>query len=259
MAVIWQKQQQVDGKVVNYEVRSHGRTRRLYTNGVFHSQFSPARPVAGSVWDLLLLPSFMLPLGEIKRVLVLGVGGGAVLKQLEYFHQPECIVGVELNPVHLQVAKRFFGVQGQCFELIEADAIQWLKNYRGEKFDLIIDDLFGENEGEPARAIDVDESWSTLLLKHLSPSGALIINFDSPKVMKRTELLKQKKLVRSGKLKSAWCFSTPLYENNIACFSRLSQTRSEFRGQLKCFNELDESKASCHLNYRLHALKLPSE
>ena len=52
MALLWERR--VEGTL--YQVRSAGRTRRLYTNGVFHSQYNPVRPVTGSVWDLLLLP-----------------------------------------------------------------------------------------------------------------------------------------------------------------------------------------------------------
>ena len=101
MALLWHKQ---DGNT-RYEVRSAGNTRRLYTNGVFHSQYNSTQPVTGSVWDLLLLPAFFLPASSLKRVLVLGVGGGAVIRQLNHFLQPEQIVGVELNPVHLEVAR----------------------------------------------------------------------------------------------------------------------------------------------------------
>ena len=72
MALLWSEQ---DGDS-RYEVRSAGNTRRLYTNGVFHSQYNPNNPVTGSVWDLLLLPAFFLPPGRPRRVLVLGVGGG---------------------------------------------------------------------------------------------------------------------------------------------------------------------------------------
>ncbi|HHH44614.1 MAG TPA: class I SAM-dependent methyltransferase, partial [Gammaproteobacteria bacterium] len=93
MSLVWQKQ--ADG--VDYQVRRAGRTLRLYTNGVFHSQYNPARPVTGSVWDLLLVPAFFYPPAELQRILVLGVGGGAVIQNLRRFVQPQQIVGVELN------------------------------------------------------------------------------------------------------------------------------------------------------------------
>jgi spermidine synthase len=78
VSLLWERR--IGGTL--YQVRNAGRTRRLYTNGVFHSQYNPARPVTGSVWDLLLLPAFFYAPGELRRVLVLGVGGGAVIQQM---------------------------------------------------------------------------------------------------------------------------------------------------------------------------------
>jgi len=45
MAIIWQKN--IDG--TKYEVRAAGKTRRLYTNGVCHSEFNPDKLVTGSI------------------------------------------------------------------------------------------------------------------------------------------------------------------------------------------------------------------
>lgn len=260
MAIVWQhREKQADGAENLYEVRSAGRTRRLYSNGVFHSQYNPGQPVAGSVWDLLLLPAFMQQLGSVQRVLVLGVGGGAVIKQLQYFLKPEQILGVELNPIHIKVAERFFGVVGSGLELIEGDAVAWLQAYQGPKFNLIIDDLFGELDGQPARAVAADDAWCRVLLKHLEVDGALVMNFDEAQGLSRCGYLDKanRVLKRQAYWRRGWCFSTPLYSNAVACFSRQSLERKEFRQQLQGFSELDERLKSCKLNYALRSLRLP--
>jgi len=260
MALIWlHRERQGDGSECLYQVRTAGRTRRLYSNGVFHSQYNPSRPVAGSVWDLLLLPAFMQRLGSVKRVLVLGVGGGAVIKQLQYFLDIKQVVGVELNPVHLEVAERFFDVTGPGLELIESDAVAWLKAYRGPKFDLIIDDLFGEIDGQPARAVAADERWCRQLLKHLAADGALVMNFDEVSGLNQCAFLDKSNsgLKQQAGWRRGWCLSTPLYTNAVACFSRQSLERAEFRRQLQGFPELDERLKGCKLNYKLRALRLP--
>ncbi|HET8705303.1 MAG TPA: hypothetical protein VFM46_03285, partial [Pseudomonadales bacterium] len=94
-----------------YEVRSAGKTRRLYTDGVFHSQYHPQHVMTGSVWDLLFLPSQFYAPGELKRVLVLGVGGGAAIHMLNHFAAPKQIVGVELSKIHLKLAKDYFDLR----------------------------------------------------------------------------------------------------------------------------------------------------
>jgi len=61
-------------------VRSAGYSLRLYTDGVFHTQYNPGNPLTGHIWDLLMLPAFFYEPDTIKRVLVLGVGGVASIQ-----------------------------------------------------------------------------------------------------------------------------------------------------------------------------------
>ena len=62
MAILWSRQ--IAG--VNYQVRTAGQTRRLYTDGVFHSQYHPGRMYTGGVWDLLMMPALFYGSGHIK-------------------------------------------------------------------------------------------------------------------------------------------------------------------------------------------------
>lgn len=78
MAVVWEQEQ--DG--VLYQVRNHGASLRLYANGIQHSEFHPERLVTGSVWDLLWLPALLQPPESVRRVLVLGLGGGSLIPPL---------------------------------------------------------------------------------------------------------------------------------------------------------------------------------
>ena len=75
MAVIWERRE--DG--VLYQVRRQGARMRLFANGVQHSEFHPKRLVTGSVWDLLWLPALLGDPARLRRVLILGLGGGILL------------------------------------------------------------------------------------------------------------------------------------------------------------------------------------
>lgn len=214
MAIVWQ--QTIDGTC--YEVRSAGQTRRLYTDGVFHSQYHPARNLAGGIWDLLWLPALFNSHDRIRRVLVLGVGGGTVINQLLRHVQPEEIIGVELNHVHLQVARRFFGVSKKVATLVQADAVQWMKNYSGPPFDMIIDDLFGEENGEPVRAVTANSAWCRLLLRHLDPAGMLVMNFIGVGELGESACLAIPGIAQ--RFRSVYRLSLPGYENAIGVFAR---------------------------------------
>lgn len=247
MAILWYKQ---DGDT-RYEVRSAGNTRRLYTNGVFHSQYNPKKPVTGSVWDLLMLPAFFRP-RQVRRVLVLGVGGGAVIRQFNHFLQPVQIVGVELNPVHLEIAEEIFEVGAPNVTLHLADALWWVKQYRGEPFDFIIDDLFSDNEGDPQRAVVADSGWFRQLLKILAPEGALVTNFGSPGELRACAWFADERI--RNQFPSAFQLTTPLYENAIGAFLRSQADSAVLRKELAAIPELDAARKSCRLNYRIRRL-----
>lgn len=248
VAILWSRQ---EGET-RYEVRSAGNSRRLYTNGVFHSQYNPSSPVTGNVWDLLMLPAFFHP-EAVRRVLVLGVGGGAVIRQLNHFLRPAQIVGVELNPVHLEVAREFFDVEEENVELHQADALLWVRQYRGAKFDLIIDDIFSDEGGDPQRAVAVDAPWMRLLLKRLTPQGTLVVNFGSPAELKGCAWFSDASL--QGRFPAAFSFTTPLYENAIGAFLRRPAESGELRQHLGRWPELDSAKKRCRLNYGIRRLK----
>ena len=171
----------IDG--VTYEVRSAGNTRRLYTNGAFHTQFNPQHLFTSGVWDLLSLPSLCLPT-QPKKVLVLGVAGGAVIHQLCKMHSLEKIVGIELDSTHVQLATDYFQLDYSELELVHADARQWLESCSNE-FDYIVDDIFIHAEGDPERPYTAGLSWFSMLTQHLTINGALIQNHIDNRQSKR--------------------------------------------------------------------------
>ena len=226
MAVIWQKT--VNGK--RYEVRAAGQTQRLYTDGVFHSQYNPHKTLTGNVWDLLSLPSFFLDPEQIRRVLVLGVGGGAVMHQLASWFPGADLTGIELDKTHLSIARRFFHLRGKHINLIQQDAIDWIKRYRGLPFDLVIDDLFAEQEGEPVRVIAASKSWLNHLSRIMTADAALIMNFTEAKDLR--EALARIQPGANLKFKMAYRFMTPLYENQIGVFLRRPCKKNAWRKRL---------------------------
>ena len=250
MSILWER----DVGATNYQVRRAGNSLRLYTNGVFHSQYNPRQPVTGSVWDLLFLPAFFYPLGGIRRILVLGVGGGAVIQHLRRFIQPDSVVGVELNATHLYLAKRFFGVRGHDVELVKADAVDWVGQYRGPQFDMVIDDLFGHRGGETQRSVCVDRAWVASLTGCLSRDGMIVCNFAS-----RLELMASAYLGHSAQRKkfcSAFYLSTAQNYNAVGVFLRRPATTRQLRDRLKRIPQLDPRRPSSRLNYSIRTLSI---
>ena len=249
MALLWRKQTSDS----TYEIRTAGNSLRLYTNGVFHTQYNPEQKLTGHVWDLLMLPAFFYSSGDIKRVLVLGVGGGAVMNMLKMFVQPEVMVGVELDSVHVSLAKRFFNVKGKGIELHRADALDWLQAYKGEKFDLIIDDLFGEIDGEPQRAIKANSKWFKLMLKNLSFDGCIVGNFIDINDLKKSAPFKS--LALQNKFVSIFQLTSKFNENFVGVFVRKNVNSRELRQRLIATPGLNPRLKTSRLRYKIKQLK----
>lgn len=250
MAILWSLQD----KDTLYEVRQAGQSLRLYTNGVLHSQYNPRRSVTGSVWDCLSLPALFYPAGTIQRVLVLGVGGGAVLHQLAEWVNPALIIGIELNPHHLYVSKKFFGLERHNVVLYEADAKHWLEHYDGPPFDLIIDDLYGEFQGEPVRAIELQSEWCELLLRHVAVDGALVVNTISWQELKKSALVADSKLTQAIKIAFRLC--TPTCDNAVGFFSKSKLKKSTFQKRLESIPELARADQNGTLRYQMRRYEL---
>lgn len=244
MAIIWQKQT----KDTCYEVRSAGRSRRLYSNGVFHSQYHPDRPYCGGIWDLLVIPAFFRPPGRIRRVLLLGVGGGSAIHLLRRFVEPVEIIGIELSKTHLQVARQFFGIKKHMATLHHADAVQWLQEYDGPPFDYIIDDLFG-NEDDVERAVPADLPWCNTLLRNLNKNGTLVMNFIGVKALKQSACVAEPSIARN--FKTSFQLTLPAYENVIGVFVGTPSSNKILRENLKSVPDFNQA----NLEFKIRTLQ----
>ena len=250
MAVIWQKQ--VGEK--RYEVRKAGQSTRLYTDGVFHSQYNPDRPITRGIWDLLMLPAFFYPQGTIKRVLVLGAGGGAVIHLLHRYVKPDHITAIDMDATHISIAKRFFGIKKHMATLIEADAVEWLKDYKGLAFDMIIDDLFAENEGEGVRAVPLTRSWFALLNRNLNKNGLLVANLFSAKELRDSAYCSDQGV--AAWFCSAFTLHLPLFHNIVATFLKKESNASFIRREVRAVTGLNATVGQNQLQFSLRNITL---
>lgn len=212
MAVLWRHRQ---GGVV-YEVRRAGNSLRLYTNGVLHSQLNARRGYSGGVWDLLALPALFRPAGSMRRVLLLGVGGGGTIAALRRYAAPEQIIGVDIDRVHLSVAEDFFAIGGPDLQLVHDDAVSWVARYRGPPFDLIIEDLCGARSGGAARSVPADADWFNRLGDRLGKLGILVMNFLGLDDLRASAYLRDDE-VAAG-YACAYQLTTSCYANRVAAF-----------------------------------------
>ena len=245
MAIIWQKKVKQDF----YQVSKAGNSVRLYSNGVFHSQYNPTHLLSHSIWDMLLLPAFFLPANSVKRILLMGVGGGTVIKLLHRYLQPVDITGVEINPVHLQVARKFFKVNQNEADLICADAIQWIKQYKGPKFDVIIDDMFGHAGGDINRAVVLDKSWFNILNRNLNPDGVVVINTTERNTLRDSAFFHDSHTRKQ--FNSMYTLRHPRYDNIVGAFFKQTVSKQNLNKTLMMLGNKKLQNAVFKMDYCL--------
>ena len=107
--------------------------------------------VTGSIWDLLWLGLYFDARPEPSRVLLLGLGAGTVVLQLQVLFPSARFTAIEQDPIHIEVARTHFGVDKARTQIHCQDAVEFVARYRGPRFDLVIGALFIGNAGITSR------------------------------------------------------------------------------------------------------------
>jgi spermidine synthase len=88
----------------------------------------------------------LLPNERPRRTLLLGLGGGTVVRLLQrrFPGEPLAVTGVDDDPRVLMIARERFGLDLPGLTVVQADALAYLERCRagGERFDLVVVDLF---------------------------------------------------------------------------------------------------------------------
>ena len=136
---IYEVDSAISGRI---RVVEQGSKRRVIVGGYTQSQWDFQKGGAGltgTYWMGLLQSPF--PLAEHPKTLVLGVGGGTIIKLLQEKFGEILITAVEIDPTMITVAREYFQVDG--VDWVCQDAISYVQKLRQERvrFDFIVTDV----------------------------------------------------------------------------------------------------------------------
>jgi spermidine synthase len=86
-----------------------------------------------------------------ENILILGLGGGTLAKLLRKKYPKAKITGVEIDPIMIELGKKYLDLDKYNIDIKIQDAFIFLKNNKNKKYDLlIVDTYFGDKVAEIA-------------------------------------------------------------------------------------------------------------
>jgi spermidine synthase len=143
--------------------------------GATHATWHPTRLLTGHAWDALTGAALLHP-ETPASVLMLGLGGGTVLRQLRHFLPDTRLTAVEIDGDMIRLARTYMALDSLQVDVIHKDAFEFLARDT-QPFDVVIDDLYRCGDQDVERPQEITESYIDTLCRHLSPQGTLVMNF----------------------------------------------------------------------------------
>jgi len=143
-------------------------------NGKKHLNTKNANYSYGSLQKILKIGLQKIDLNQTKNILVLGMGGGSVIKTLQQdFNYKDYITAIDIDPVIIDIAKEEFELtKSGNLEIICIDALQFMQQNNAQ-FDLIIIDLFVDTE--IPTSFFSDSFWQDIM-NSVSSKGSVLFN-----------------------------------------------------------------------------------
>lgn len=156
------------------ESEFNGTLEITWYNGKKHLNTKNANYSYGSLQKILKTGLEKIDLSNCNSILILGFGGGSVIKTLrKNFRYKKSITAVDIDPIIIQIAKEEFKVSKiENLDVICADANNFMDENTSH-FDLIIVDLFIDTK-IPSPFLEI-HFWENIV-KGNSKNGSILFN-----------------------------------------------------------------------------------
>jgi len=116
--------------------------RVLYFGDQSETEIDPANPGRGGLEYTTAVPFARLFHSELRRVLVIGLGGGSLVTGFLDDYPDVLVDVVEVDPVVVDVARRYFGLpKSRRLRVLVDDGRAFLRRTR-RRYDLIVMDAY---------------------------------------------------------------------------------------------------------------------
>lgn len=149
-------------------VKSVGLGTYIQANGLTQSG-----GIVESIWKSTLRKvHHSLP--TVHRSLILGLGGGTVAKLVRKFWPDAKITGIDIDPIMIELGKKYLGLDQAGIEVKIGDAAQYAKyKILNTEYDLVMVDLY---QGDQFPKKFESENYIHLVRSLLSRGGIVVFN-----------------------------------------------------------------------------------
>lgn len=138
-----------DSMYSHITVKDEGGIRTLYFNTFPQTRMSLLDPYDGAFEYTKFAHLAFLMNPDIKKVLLIGLGGGSINRALWKFYPEVQVDTVEIDPMVVEVARRFFGLpETSKHRIFVEDGRKYVKKTQ-EKYDFIFMDAYLANPYSP--------------------------------------------------------------------------------------------------------------
>jgi len=151
--------------------------RTLYFNASPQTTMFIRDPRRGAFEYTELMHSALAIKPELKKVLVLGLGGGSISKAFYYRYPEVSVTTVEIDPVVVEVARKYFFVPEDArHRIVISDARRFLASISGSYDAILIDAYLADYYGAYVPFHLATREFFGLVEKNLSPGGVVAYN-----------------------------------------------------------------------------------
>ena len=157
-------------------IRQQGERVDMDVAGATFATWHPHRLCTGYSWDALSAAPLFHPHNDgPKKILLLGLAGGTMLRILKQLLPKARITAVEIDGELVDIARRHMPWPADACEVIVGDAYTFLKRTR-RRFDVVLDDVFLAGAEDVFRPDAPQGGWGARYQRVLVPTGIVAVN-----------------------------------------------------------------------------------
>ncbi len=165
--ILWEGKSPNSGKI---KVTEGGGIRRLVVDGLTQSRSLSKDGKTSFYWDSFLenLP----PLTKEAKILILGLGAGTTAKIFTDKFGPITIHGVEIDPLIVELGKKYFYLREPNIKIFVEDAGKFVSKTR-DNYNVVCVDLF---HGDKTPQFITSKEFLETVKERLFQNGVIIVN-----------------------------------------------------------------------------------